>query len=146
MLQVKWPNDLLLGAKKLAGILIEGDNEPCFSLAIGIGVNCAAHPAESNHPATDLAEAGALVAPERLLAALMAAMARRLAQWRRGEGFGSIRADWLKRAAGLGRDIRVRLPEGDLTGRFDGLDATGRLLLAAPDGVTAIAAGEVFGL
>jgi BirA family biotin operon repressor/biotin-[acetyl-CoA-carboxylase] ligase len=146
VLQVKWPNDLLLGAKKLAGILIEGDNEPCFAVAIGIGVNCAAHPAESNHPATDLAEAGALVAPERLLTGLMAAMARRLAQWRAGAGFAAIRADWLKRAAGLGRDIRVRLPEGELTGRFDGLDATGRLLLAGPDGIAAIAAGEVFGV
>jgi BirA family biotin operon repressor/biotin-[acetyl-CoA-carboxylase] ligase len=146
MLQVKWPNDLLLGPKKLAGILIEGDGEPLFTAAIGIGVNCAAHPRETNHPATDLAEAGALVSPERLFSALASAMERRLAQWQAGEGFASIRADWLKRAAGLGREIRVRLPERELTGRFDGLDETGRLMLAGPDGVSAIAAGEVFGL
>ena len=63
-----------------------------------------------------------------------------------GEGFASIRADWLKRAAGLGREIRVRLPERELIGRFDGLDEAGRLLLAGPDGVSSIAAGEVFGL
>jgi BirA family transcriptional regulator, biotin operon repressor / biotin---[acetyl-CoA-carboxylase] ligase len=146
MLQVKWPNDLLLGGKKLAGILIEGDNEPGFCVAIGIGVNCAAHPAESNHQATDLAAAGALVAPARLLTALMAAMARRLAQWQCGEGFAGIRADWIKRAVGIGCVIRVRLPERDTTGRFDGIDESGRLLLAGPDGVFAIAAGEVFGL
>ena len=41
----------------------------------------------------------------------------------------AIRADWLKRAAGLGEDIRVRLPERELSGRFEGLDETGRLLL-----------------
>jgi BirA family biotin operon repressor/biotin-[acetyl-CoA-carboxylase] ligase len=145
-LQVKWPNDLMLGGAKLAGILIEGDSEPGFAVAIGIGANCAAHPPQTNHPATDLAAAGALVSPEQLLAALRPAIARRLAQWRGGKGFASIRADWLKRAAGLGREIRVRLPERELTGRFEGLDEGGRLLLAGPDGVSTIAAGDVFGL
>ena len=146
LLKVKWPNDLLLRANKVAGILIEGDSEPQFGVAIGIGVNCAAHPRETNHPATDLAAAGAMVAPERLLAALMAAMTRRLAQWQRGEGFAAIRTDWLKRAIGIGCTIRVRLPDRDLAGRFDGLDEMGRLLLAGPDGVATIAAGEVFEL
>src|SRR3989304_3481056 len=45
MLKVKWPNDLLIGGAKVAGILIEGESEPAFAVAIGIGVNCAAHPA-----------------------------------------------------------------------------------------------------
>ena len=146
LLTVKWPNDLLLGGAKLAGILIEGDSEPQFSVVIGIGVNCAAHPLKSNHPATDLAAAGAQVSPERLFAALCFAMERRLTQWQRGQGFTSIRTDWLKRAAGLGQSIRVRLPERELSGRFEGLDEAGRLLLAGPDGVSVIAAGEVFGL
>jgi len=146
LLKLKWPNDLLLGGEKLAGILIEGDSEPQFAVAIGIGVNCTSHPPQTNHPATDLAAAGAQVAPERLFAALAAAMQRRLAQWRGGQGFAAIRADWLARAAGLGQDIRVRLPEREVSGRFDGLDEAGRLLLGGPNGVTRIAAGEVFGL
>jgi BirA family biotin operon repressor/biotin-[acetyl-CoA-carboxylase] ligase len=145
-LTVKWPNDLLLSGAKLAGILIEGDSEPSFCVAIGIGVNCVSHPQDTAHPATDLASAGAAVTPQRLFTALGAAMARRLAQWQRGQGFASIRADWLKRAAGLGQEIRVRLPERELTGRFEGLDDAGRLLLKAPGGVTAVTAGEVFGL
>ena len=144
-LQVKWPNDLLLGGAKLAGILIEGENEPAFAVAIGIGVNCASHPPDTPYPATDLAAAGALVAPEQLFAALGAAMARRLAQWNAGQGFAAIRADWLKRAAGLGRPIRVRLPERELSGRFEGLDDSGRLLLAGEGGLTVVTAGEVFG-
>ena len=73
-------------------------------------------------------------------------MQRRLAQWRRGEGFSSIRADWLKRAAGLGKTIEVRLPEKELSGVFEGLDEAGRLLLAGPGGRTTVTAGEVFGL
>jgi BirA family biotin operon repressor/biotin-[acetyl-CoA-carboxylase] ligase len=69
-----------------------------------------------------------------------------LAQWQSGAGFASIRADWLARAAGLGGDIRVRLPERELRGRFNGLDDAGRLLLVQPDGVVVVTAGEVFGL
>jgi BirA family biotin operon repressor/biotin-[acetyl-CoA-carboxylase] ligase len=144
-LNVKWPNDLLLGGKKCAGILIEGDNGQSFAVAIGIGVNCASHPPETANPATDLASDGA-VTPGRLLEALGAAMARRLTQWRRGEGFAAIRADWLKRAAGLGDDIRVRLPERELTGRFEGLDDAGCLLLKTAGGLTTVTAGEVFRL
>ena len=146
LLKVKWPNDLLLGGAKVAGILIEGGTEAVFAVAIGIGINCAHHPAATPFPATDLAAAGADVTPERLLAALAQAMQTRLAQWQRGEGFAAIRAAWLTRAAGLGQDIKVRLPERELSGRFEGLDAAGRLLLQQADTTTAIAAGEVFGL
>jgi BirA family biotin operon repressor/biotin-[acetyl-CoA-carboxylase] ligase len=144
-LKLKWPNDLLLGCAKLAGILIEGESEPRFAVAIGIGVNCTDHPPEIAFPATDLAAAGATVAAETLFKALAVAMDNRLRQWRRGEGFATIRADWLDRAAGLGQPIRVRLPERELAGRFDGLDETGCLRLAQPDGIVTIAAGEVFG-
>ena len=72
-------------------------------------------------------------------------MQRRLAQWKSGQGFSAIRADWLKRAAGLGEILRVRLPERELSGRFQGLDETGRLLLEQAGRVTAVTAGEVFG-
>lgn len=144
-LTLKWPNDLLLGGAKLAGILIEGENEPRFVAVIGIGVNCAHHPDDTPYPATDLATAGALVPPERLFAALAGAMQMRLAEWQRGEGFATTRATWLKRAAGLGQTIRVRLPEGELSGRFEGIDEVGRLLLRERGTTAAIAAGEVFG-
>jgi BirA family biotin operon repressor/biotin-[acetyl-CoA-carboxylase] ligase len=145
-LKVKWPNDLLLGPDKLAGILIEAESEGTFAVVIGFGVNCVSHPPDTSFPATDLLSAGAVVGPEALLAALSVAMLRRLAQWQSGAGFVSIRADWLARAAGLGGDIRVRLPERELQGRFNGLDEAGRLLLVQPDGIVAVTAGEVFGL
>jgi BirA family transcriptional regulator, biotin operon repressor / biotin---[acetyl-CoA-carboxylase] ligase len=144
-LKVKWPNDLLLGPAKIAGILIEGECEPAFAVAAGIGVNCVSHPADTAFPATDLAAAGAVVAPETLFAALSHAMTRRLDQWQRGDGFAAIRADWLKRA-GVGQPIRVRLPERELAGRFAGLDEAGRLQVEQPDGIVSITAGEVFGI
>jgi len=142
-LKVKWPNDLLLGSAKLGGILLESENGR--AVAIGIGVNCASHPSDTPFSATDLAAAGAQVAPEELLAALAAAMQCRLAQWRAGEGFGTIRADWLARAAGLGQPIRVRLPEREFSGRFEGLDDSGRLLVVDGNTTTAVTAGDVFG-
>ncbi len=145
LLKVKWPNDLLVGQAKVAGILIEGESEPVFAVAIGIGVNCAAHPDNTDYPATDLAAAGARVESDALFAALSGAMERRLAQWNRGQGFGAIRADWLKRAAGLGEILRVRLPERQLSGLFKGLDDNGRLLLEQGGRISAITAGEVFG-
>ena len=145
VLKLKWPNDVLLGAAKLAGILIEGESEPAFAVAIGIGVNCASHPPDTPFPATDLAAAGAVMRPELLFDALAGTMGRRLEQWQRGGGFAAIRADWLKRAAGLGQPIKVRLPDRELAGRFRGLDEAGRLQLEQPGGMIAVTAGEVFG-
>jgi BirA family transcriptional regulator, biotin operon repressor / biotin---[acetyl-CoA-carboxylase] ligase len=72
-------------------------------------------------------------------------MQRRLAQWDRGRAFAVIRTDWIKRAAGLGQTLCVRLPGRELSGRFEGLDDEGRLLLDQGGSVTAITAGEVFG-
>jgi BirA family biotin operon repressor/biotin-[acetyl-CoA-carboxylase] ligase len=146
LFKLKWPNDVLLGPDKLAGILIEGESGPVFAVVIGFGVNCAGHPPGMPFPATDLLRAGAVVAPDALLAALAAAMLHRLAQWQAGEGFAGIRTDWLTRAAGLGEDIRVRLPEREMRGRFHGLDEAGRLQLEQPGGLAIVTAGEVFSL
>jgi BirA family transcriptional regulator, biotin operon repressor / biotin---[acetyl-CoA-carboxylase] ligase len=145
-LRVKWPNDLLLGSAKLAGILIEGESDPHFAVAIGIGVNCVSHPPNTPFHATDLTAAGALVTADRLFAVLSPTMALRLAEWQHGDNFASIRSAWLKRAAGLGEPIKVRLPERELSGRFHGLDEAGRLQLAQPSGIVTVTAGEVFAL
>jgi BirA family biotin operon repressor/biotin-[acetyl-CoA-carboxylase] ligase len=148
-LKLKWPNDVLCDGAKLAGILVEGEGLPGRPLAvvIGIGVNCAHHPADTAYPATDLAAAGAVVTPETLTQALIGAMARRLAEWDRGENFAAIRAAWLKRAAGLGAPVRVRLPEREVDGVAETIDETGRLVLRLADGSREhIAAGELFPL
>ena len=143
-LALKWPNDLLLDGRKFAGILIGAEST---AAVVGIGVNCAHHPAETSYPSTDLAAAGAVVAPEQLFRCVSKTFVARLEQWSRGAGFASIRADWLARATGLGQEIRVRLPSKEIAGRFQALDETGRLLLRLPDGrVESISAGEVFAI
>ena len=72
-LALKWPNDVLYANRKLAGILIESEMAADrLAVAIGIGVNCVRHPAQTSFPATDLGEAGKKVSPESLLYTLVA--------------------------------------------------------------------------
>src|SRR5205807_7454988 len=144
LLAIKWPNDVLLAGAKLAGILIEAESG-LSAVAVGIGVNCAFHPADTDFPATDLAAAGAAVTPAVLFGPLSVKMLGRLAQWNAGQGFSTIRADWLARAAGMGESVRVRLAERELVGRFESLDDAGGLVLGLPDGSNrTIAAGDMF--
>ena len=168
-LSFKWPNDLLLAGEKCAGILIEGEIGAANSLTvvIGIGVNCAHHPPMASEPpldakpalaratpfgeqavlfpATDLRAHGADMTPQQLFMQLSAAMYRRIAQWDRGQGFTAILGGWLSAAHGLGEPIRVRDGNGEKTGRFVGLDRSGRLVLELPGGaMEKISAGDVF--
>jgi len=149
-LALKWPNDLLCGGRKIAGILVEGEGAP-LTVAVGIGLNCRHHPAATEFPATDFAAEGAQfgvdLAADALFERLAAAMRERLAQWDRGAGFAALRAAWIDRAQGLGRPIRVRLAGREATGIFEAIDPAGRLLLRLDNGaLETIAAGEVFPL
>jgi BirA family transcriptional regulator, biotin operon repressor / biotin---[acetyl-CoA-carboxylase] ligase len=153
-LAFKWPNDLLLGGRKCAGILIEGeaainDGQNRLTVIVGLGVNCISHPQDSPEklafPATDLRAYGAEITPERLFGRLSATMQRRLAQWDRSRGFGAVLAEWLARARGIGEPITVRNNGAEVQGRFAGVDQSGRLVLDLGDGgVTKISAGDVF--
>jgi BirA family biotin operon repressor/biotin-[acetyl-CoA-carboxylase] ligase len=145
-LTLKWPNDVLCGGAKLAGILIESQKlDTGLALAVGIGVNCLHHPSQTFYPATDLAACGVQVSAGDLLSVLSAAMMRRLDCWRGGGAFSAIRADWLDRASGLGEEMQARLPERTLVGRFEALDENGGLLLRLADGsIETIVAGDVF--
>ncbi len=138
---VKWPNDVLAEGKKLAGLLLEAG--PGW-LAVGIGVNLASAPEGTETPATSLAQLG--IAPPSSDEALTV-LAARFAHWYdawMNEGFETIRAAWLARAGGLGGPIRARLPHETRQGVFEGIDASGALLLNEQGQVRAIAAGEVF--
>src|SRR5262249_37298534 len=91
-LAIKWPNDLLLAGAKFAGILIEGEGD-VNAVAVGIGINCARHPADTDFPATDLAAAGASVSPAPLFSALSIKMLGRIAQWNSGGRISTSRVD-----------------------------------------------------
>lgn len=144
--RLKWPNDVLIAAQKVAGILLEsaGNEAKPEWLAVGIGLNLAHHPAETEFPATSLAAWGVLANPPDALAYLAASFAKWYGHWI-AEGFAPVRDGWLARAAGLGGRMRARLQNGEVLGVFEGLDAAGALILReTPDRVRTIAAGEVF--
>lgn len=147
-LALKWPNDLLLDGRKVAGILVEGENLPSRRMAvvIGIGVNCASHPEVTGGiPATDFAARGIAVEADALFPTLAARMAEEIAAWKRGAGFAEVRSAWLQRATGLGQPIRVNLADRAVDGRFEALDDAGRLVLTRPDGRReTFSAGDVF--
>jgi BirA family biotin operon repressor/biotin-[acetyl-CoA-carboxylase] ligase len=143
--RIKWPNDILVDGAKAAGILIEAESGSPMAVAVGIGVNCARHPAATAFPATDLAALGLSVAPQDLLRVLSRTMRHRLAQWDAGCGLAAIRADWLQRAEGIGRRLRVAVGAQEFEGAFETLDRDGRLILRLDDGsARTIAAGDVF--
>jgi BirA family biotin operon repressor/biotin-[acetyl-CoA-carboxylase] ligase len=145
----KWPNDVLVGGEKLAGILLQSraaaGGAALDWLVLGIGVNLASHPAGTEFPATSLAAAGAAeVTPETFLPILAERLLAWYAAWRAPAGFAALRDAWLARAYGLGGPIRVRLPSAEIGGRFAGLDEQGRLVLDGPAGRQHIAAAEIF--
>jgi BirA family biotin operon repressor/biotin-[acetyl-CoA-carboxylase] ligase len=146
-LAYKWPNDVLVEARKVSGILLESQAAAAGRLdwlVVGIGVNLVSFPESVESPAISLAAAGAAAAtPE----AMLEAVARRFYHWHerwREEGFAPLRAAWLARAGGLGENIRVRLEGSETSGRFAGLDEEGALLLDDGRGERRIAAGDVF--
>lgn len=145
-LRLKWPNDLLLVGKKLAGILVEGASTNFkHAVVTGIGVNCMHHPVDTPYAATDFAAEGFSLAPAVLFEKLAARMIDRLALWRGGRDFAAIRNAWLARAYNLGREIEVKLPERVLSGRFEEIDGDGALVLALASGHRElIRAGDVF--
>lgn len=141
----KWPNDVLVGGKKIAGILLESEATAASVewLVIGIGINIAVHPAGTETPAVSLATLGVATTPDRVLADLCRHVLHWYGTWR-DAGFAPLRAAWLDRAYGLGNDIRVRYGTAETRGRFVDLDASGALVLENADGRRHIAAGAVF--
>ncbi|WP_300298999.1 biotin--[acetyl-CoA-carboxylase] ligase [Ferrovibrio sp.] len=143
----KWPNDLLVGGAKIAGILLESRTRPDGNLdwvTVGIGVNLAHYPEQTPYPATALAAHGVSVAPEDFAPWLLARYGYWYGRWQAG-GFAPVREAWLKKAQGLGKPVVVRLPDRELHGRFAALDDSGALLLEMPDGrMQTVTAGDVF--
>lgn len=148
-LALKWPNDVLLNGGKIAGILLEssGHGGRVDVLAIGMGVNLAAAPPTDPNaafaPVSVYEESGMKIGPEEfldILAPAFAAWEARLLN----EGFGPIRDAFMARAARLGETITARTGTAEFTGRFEGIDDAGSLILITAAGRQTVPAADVF--
>ena len=146
--RLKWPNDLLIHGRKAVGILVESGAraEGGLWLAVGIGINLAHAPTDTERPAVSFAEfmAGPPPAPRAALEILAQRFDHWLALWK-AEGFPPIGRSWTERALGLGAPCEARLPNQTHRGIAEGLDPDGALRLRLDDGaILRITAGDVF--
>jgi BirA family biotin operon repressor/biotin-[acetyl-CoA-carboxylase] ligase len=141
LLRLKWPNDLMAGDAKLAGILLERVGD---AVVIGFGVNLAVAPDALDRPTVSLAAlSGSAPDPNAFLDDLVAAFAHWLARWRT-EGLEPVRKRWIDRAHPIGTALATSAHTGRLEGLFDGLEADGTLRLRCADGhVERINAGDI---
>jgi BirA family biotin operon repressor/biotin-[acetyl-CoA-carboxylase] ligase len=142
---LKWPNDLLVGGRKAAGILLERVETPEGPAAVvGIGINVSTTQEELPVPtATSLALEGAEVERGALLALVLGEIANVLEQqW--GAGTESMRSAYIAECVTVGQVVEVSLPAGDtIVGRAVGIDADGRLDVETDTGRVAVGAGDV---
>lgn len=144
--ELKWPNDVLAGGAKLAGILLESTVLPRggFAVAIGIGVNVESHPEGTPYPAISLRELGASCDAETLFLALSDAWMTYERIWDGGRGLSRVRELWLARAAGLGGEVSVRTEGRVVRGVFETIDEDCGFVIRENDGTRInIAAGDV---
>jgi len=142
---VKWPNDILVGGAKIAGLLLElvtTTRKPV--VALGVGVNVVSAPQGLAYPSARLIDLSKSPVPEPcgLVAIVDECLNAWINVWRR-DGFAAIRNEWLQRAANLGERIKVSLPDETVEGVFVDLDLSGALILDCDGARRKIAAGAI---
>ncbi len=145
--QLKWPNDLLVGEAKLAGVLAEAElsGGGVRSVVVGLGVNLA-WPGPTGVGGTcldELSPAAAPVSRDALLAALLQALGPRRALLDEISGRLTLATELRQRCATIGRQVSVELPGETLTGLATGVDDAGHLLVESGGTTRVVAAGDV---
>jgi BirA family biotin operon repressor/biotin-[acetyl-CoA-carboxylase] ligase len=142
--RLKWPNDLLVGQRKLAGVLAERVGG---AVVVGVGLNVSTRVDELVGPAATslLFEAAACTDRDPLLRSALRRVAERYRDWAAGGGDPTaLRQALVERSATVGQEVQVLLPGGrTLRGTATDIDAEGRLVVVTDAGVEAVAAGDV---
>lgn len=137
--RTKWPNDVLAGTGKIAGILPELAAAGSAVLVVGVGLNVNMSSAEAaaiEPPATSiLAETGRTVAVDEVLDVFLDELLPRLGDWER-DGFAALRGEWGERCIGLGQTVRIEDATATRRGILTGFGSSGQLLLRGDDGST----------
>ena len=131
---IKWPNDLLVGEQKLAGLLAEVvTSDDGTVIVVGIGINLTASPADV--PSTDvLKETGITLSPRGLLDILLEDLEWRYAQLHTQDGRATVHQEYESALVTVGQRVRVERTHDVLEGEVLGIDACGHLIVNV-DGV-----------
>ena len=142
--QLKWPNDVLVDDKKIAGILLEVEGD---AVIIGMGVNILVAPEVADGWASTRLADTSKVESNEFRDDLVACLEKTITIWQE-QGFAPFHAPWEKRAAFLNRPIRFEdVGAHNLSGIFRGITEDGMMRLETEDGKTrTLTAGEVVGL
>lgn len=146
--RLKWPNDVLVEERKLAGILVELVEGPSGPAAVvGVGLNVSTRADELPVPtATSLAAVGVDVDRSVLLAEVLRELGSTYDAWRAVSGDASkgLSATYTELSATVGETVRVELPGGEqVTGKVRRIDAGGRLVVGSGPGTRTLGAGDV---
>ena len=146
---IKWPNDLLVDGRKIAGILTELSAEPesVHFVVVGVGVNLNARPSDFPEEVREVAISLAQARGEQVPRALFtAALLTKLEGWldlHQERGFGPVRDTWKALNGTLGEDVLVKTERREFRGLAVDIDDTGALLVKTPDGLERVIAGDV---
>lgn len=155
LVSIKWPNDILVDGKKIAGILLEsGTHDGEIWIAVGIGINLVSHPKLEDYMATHLLAhiaSDLLETSEPIFTGaqpVLAILAQKFEDWRHiyiSEGFEPLRKAWSNLAVGLHGPVTARLENKTITGIVKGMDGNGALEVEISSGeIVKIHAGDVF--
>ncbi len=146
---IKWPNDILVGTKKMVGILTEmqASMEAIHYIVIGMGVNVSVTQDDLPEAVKDIATSftmeGVEVSRRHLLATMLDYLEKQYEKVL-DEGFDSTLQEWRELSITLGREVQVREPDHTYTGFAEDIDKDGSLLVRLPNGdITKIIAGDV---
>lgn len=145
-IELKWPNDVLIEGKKVAGILLESITISGKKyVVIGIGVNVQHYPAYLNLPITSLKNEGINLAnPDKFLNILMNKFNKLYLSWQYEGGFEQTRNDWLKRAYNLNNIVTIDNGLQRISGIFKSIEKDGSIILELASGqICNFAAGKV---
>lgn len=134
---LKWPNDLMLGDAKLAGILLERSGD---RIVVGVGANLAKAPEIEGRKTADL---GAAITPQAFAPLLAGKFAQLLTAWRSSDPAQFAKA-WMARAHPIGTALEVHSAPGEqVAGTFDGIEPDGAMRLKRDGMIDLIRAGDV---
>lgn len=145
---IKWPNDILIGGKKICGMLAEmsASMEKINYIIVGIGINTGAKEAEFPEVfrgrATSFANEGIDVSRKELLAAVLLELEKEY-EVAQKEGFEKVLKDWEALSITVGQQVRVIFSDETYTGKALGIDKDGCLLVDTGHGVSRVIAGDV---